>query len=250
MPAAVILVHGLRTSATMWRRQVEELERRGIPVIAVDLPGHGTRIAERFTLESALAAIDDAVGAATASTGTRPYLVGFSLGGYLSIEWVAAHRDRVCGLLAASCGTVPNRVVMGTWRVLARAIHALPDRGRALNDFALKTFVSSPGADDVLAGGVALEVMDDVLRALLSLHPTDRLRSIEVPIAFVNGRFDHVALQARRFLAASQNGRLVTIPRATHMVSVTHPDEFTNEMMVAYRSATRDARLPDDAPGW
>ena len=47
MPRAhVVLVHGLRTSATMWRRQVAALERRGIDAVAVDLPGHGTRMHE------------------------------------------------------------------------------------------------------------------------------------------------------------------------------------------------------------
>ena len=70
MPSAVILVHGLRTSASMWRHQADELKARGIPVLAVDLPGHGTRMQERFTLESALGAVGDAVAAATGRSGS------------------------------------------------------------------------------------------------------------------------------------------------------------------------------------
>src|SRR5690606_9458496 len=116
MPATVILVHGLRTSATLFRQQLEELRELGIPCDAVGLPGHGRRIGERFTLDAALKTIDDAVTAAETS-GTKPYLVGFSLGGYLAIEWVARNPDRVAGLLAAACGTVPSRVIMHGWRV-------------------------------------------------------------------------------------------------------------------------------------
>lgn len=250
MPSAVILVHGLRTSASMWRHQADELSARGIPVLAVDLPGHGTRIGERFSLESALGAVGDAVASATGRGGSAPYLVGFSLGGYLGIEWAARNPGRVSALLAAGCATVPRRVVIDPWRVIARGIHALPDRGRALNDFAVRSLVPSPGADDIIAGGVALEVMEDVLRMLPTLDPMARLREIEEPVLFVNGRLDHVALESRRFLSAARRGRLVTIPRATHMVSATHPREFTAALLRDYAATPGAARLPDGAADW
>ena len=253
MPSAVILVHGLRTSATMWRRQVEMLEERGIRTWAIDLPGHGQRMDERFTLAGSLDSITEAVAAATDATGEPPYLVGFSLGGYMAIEWTAGHRGQVIGVLAASCGTVPNRVVLDGWRILAKGIHALPDRGRALNDFALRTFVAAEGAKDVLAGGVALEVMDDALRVIRALRPLRSLAVINEPVLFINGRFDHVGLHAARFLAVTRNGRLVTVPRATHMVSVTHPEEFGEALLRGYSSASAtpvSPRLPNEAQDW
>ena len=61
MTTTVVMVHGIRTSATMWRAQVEHLAARGVIGVAVDLPGHGTRMAETFTLEGALQTIDTAV---------------------------------------------------------------------------------------------------------------------------------------------------------------------------------------------
>lgn len=236
MPATVILVHGLRTSATLWRHQVEHLGRLGIPTDAIDLPGHGRRLGERFTLDLALTSIGDAVTAAEAS-GSKPYLVGFSLGGYLAIEWVARNPGRVAGLLAAACATVPHPVIMHGWRAASKAIHTFPDRGRALNDFTVRLFVPQPGATDVVAGGVALEVMDDVLRSLLVLRPLERLTEIDVPILFVNGRFDHVRAHAARYLAATRNGRLVTVPGASHMVSVVRPHQFTDALLDGYRHA-------------
>ena len=51
MSVPVVLVHGLRTSRTMWRAQLEALARAGRPAVAVDLPGHGTRLGEPFTLD-------------------------------------------------------------------------------------------------------------------------------------------------------------------------------------------------------
>ena len=238
MPATVILVHGLRTSATLWRHQVDELETRGIPVIAVDLPGHGSRIGERFTLEAAHATIATAVDTARLGSGDPPYLVGFSLGGYLSIDWVAQNPGRVRGLLAASCGTEPSRLVLDGWRLLARGIHRFPDRGLALNNLAVRLFVPQPGATDVIAGGVALEVMDDVLRALRDIHPVASLRRIEVPVLFVNGRFDHIRLHDARLAAAATRSRLVTVGGASHMVSVIRPHEFTELLLEGYTEAT------------
>lgn len=167
-----------------------------------------------------------------------PYLVGFSLGGYLCFDWVAKNSGSVCGLLAASCGAVPHRIVFDPWRVLARVIHTLPDRGRALNDFAVKALVPLPGAEDVIAGGVGLEVMDDVLRDLLTLEPLHSLRSIDVTVLFVHGRSDHVRLNTRRFLAATAQGRLVTIPGASYMASVVRPREFTAALLDGYVETT------------
>lgn len=240
MPATVILVHGLRTSATLWRHQVEHLGRLGIPTIAIDLPGHGRRLGERFTLDLALRGIGDAVATAEAS-GSKPYLVGFSLGGYLGIEWVARNPGRVAGLLAAACATVPHPVIMHGWRGISKVISTFPDRGRGLNDFTVRLFVPQPGATDVIAGGVALDVMDDVLRSLLALRPLERLPEIDVPVLFVNGRFDHVRAHAGRYLAATRNGRLVTVPGASHMVSVVRPHEFTDALLDGYREATAGA---------
>jgi pimeloyl-ACP methyl ester carboxylesterase len=43
MPATVVLVHGAWHGAWCWSKVVPLLEAEGIPVVAVDLPGHGDR---------------------------------------------------------------------------------------------------------------------------------------------------------------------------------------------------------------
>ena len=244
MPAAVILIHGLRTSATLWRHQRLELEALGIPVTALDLPGHGQRMHERFSLSSAYAVIADAVDAAQVETGEKPYLVGFSLGGYLSIEWAADNPERVAGLMAVACGTDPGRIVLGVWRALARVIYRFPDRGLGLNNRAVRLLVPEPGATDVIAGGVALEVMDDVLVALRSIRPSRALPKIDVPVTLVNGALDHIRLHDRRMAAATRRGRLVTVPRSTHMVTVIAPRPFTEHLLTGYAEATGTTDAP------
>lgn len=240
MAQSVVLVHGLRTSATMWRRQVALLEGLGHEAIAVDLPGHGARMDERFTLAGAVQSIADAVDAARHPV----FVCGFSLGGYMGIEFLGGEistgsirKDRVTGLLAASCGTRPYRAVLEAWRAAARVIHAFPDRGLGLNNWAVRMAVRDPElADDVIRGGVALEVMDDALRELRGIDPVAALRRITQPVWLVNGTLDHFRLEERRYAAAAPDARLLHIAGATHMVSLTRPVDFDRILLDALDS--------------
>jgi len=217
----------------MWRHQVEVLTALGYTVVTPDLPGHGSRMGERFTLEGGVATIDEAVS----STEGPVFLVGFSLGGYLAAHWAAAEPRRVSGILAASCGTQPHRVILDAWRVGAAAIHLLPDRGLGLNNAVVRAVIRDPAyANDVIAGGVALEVMQDVLRELRGIRMERALSRIEAPVWLVNGTLDHIRLQEKRFLAATRHGTLVRIPGATHMVSLARPEAFTRVLVDAIRS--------------
>jgi pimeloyl-ACP methyl ester carboxylesterase len=212
----------------MWRGQVEALEAAGHEAIAIDLPGHGSRMSERFTLAGAVATIAAAVDSARHPV----YLCGFSLGGYTSIHYAGLERRPIEALLAASCGTQPYRLFLDSWRVAASVIHRFPDRGRGLNDWAVRAAVRDPRlAHDVLRGGVALDVMDDALRELRQLHPLASLAAIEQPVTFVNGTFDHFRFEERRYVAAARDARLLRVRGATHMVSLTRPAEFTRILL-------------------
>lgn len=186
---------------------------------------------ERFTLDGAVAAIDDAVRDAA-----HPAIVcGFSLGGYTAIEWAGRPgRPPIGGLLAAGCGTRPWRPVLSAWRAAAGVIHAFPDRGRALNDWAVRAAVRNPElADDVIRGGVALEVMADALREVRAFDPAASLARIPEPVWLVNGTLDHFRIEERRFARAAPRGRLIQVKGATHMVSLTRPETFDRILLAA-----------------
>jgi pimeloyl-ACP methyl ester carboxylesterase len=249
MQPSVVLVHGIRTSSSMWRRQVQFLEARGSRVVAPDLPGHGARMGERFTLESAIDTISDAVD----SLDGDVLLVGFSLGAYLSVHYAGGESRPIRGLIAASCSTQAYPAILWGYRMLAAGIHRFPDRGQWLNDFAVRTFIRYPGSpDDVLRGGTALEVMDDVLRELRKLDTRGSLARIAQPVWLVNGSLDHFRIQERAFAKLLQRGTLVRLQGANHMVSLTRPTQFNRvlaEALDTVSSAEAD-RFPDSGPGW
>ena len=232
MVVQVVMVHGIRTSATMWRAQVDYLRRRGVDAHAIDLPGHGSRMTEPFTLESALAAIDVAVRDAAASGPV--VLAGHSMGGLLCIEYAGGRESPPIGaFVAASCTSIPRGAGLRTYRGLVRGFDSLPDRGMWLTDRMLDRILPAQTRADFGAGGYALDAQHVALSSLSALDLLTALARIEVPLWFVNGQFDQLRIHERLFLRAARSAELIVVPRTTHHVTVMRPDVFNALLGVA-----------------
>lgn len=72
----IVLVHGGFHGAWCWEKLVPELRSLGYETLAIDLPGHGTRLAERGTLDSYRHAVAEVIE-------EGDVLVGHSMGGYV-----------------------------------------------------------------------------------------------------------------------------------------------------------------------
>ncbi|WP_169582432.1 MULTISPECIES: alpha/beta hydrolase [Microbacterium] len=232
MVVQVVLVHGIRTSATMWRSQVAYLEERGNPVTAVDLPGHGSRMTEEFTIDGAFATIDEAV--TDASARGPVLLVGHSMGGLLCIEYAGAQsRPPVAGFIAASCTAIPRGVGLAAYRFLARSFDSLPDRGMWLTNRLLDRILPDETRDDFGAGGYALDAQDIALGSLSVLDLLAALERIDVPLWFVNGQYDQLRVNERLFTRIAPHAELIVFPRTTHHVTVMRPRVFNAVLNLA-----------------
>ena len=230
MSVCVVFVHGIRTSATMWRTQVDYLTRRGNPVLAVDLPGHGTRMDEEFTLDAALRTIDDAVR----SFSDPVLLVGHSMGGLLSTAYTGADpAPPVAGFIGASCTALPRGAGLAAYRVLAGALNAMPDRGLWLSRQVLAATLPPETRDDYGAGGYAMAAQDTALRALAALELEAAVHRIAVPTWFVNGQFDQLRTHEALYRRLAPHAEFIVVPRTTHLVTAMRPQVFNAVLELA-----------------
>ena len=224
----------------MWRSQVAHLEEHGYECTAVDLPGHGTRMHEEFTLDAALRAIDDAVRAA-AQRGPV-LLVGHSMGGLLSIAYTGGTAaPPVAGLLAAACTSLPRGAGLSAYRMLFRAVKSLPGSGMWITRGILTTTVPRETRADFGTGGYALDVQDRALASLAELDIPAALRRISVPLWFVNGQYDQLRVNERLFQRLAPHAELVIVPRTTHLVTVMRPRVFNAAIRLGVATIESDA---------
>lgn len=228
----VVFVHGIRTSATMWRAQLAHLRTRGNPATAVDLPGHGSRMAEAFTFEGAWDTIDAAVR--TAAEQGPVLLVGHSMGGLLCIEYAGqVDPPPIAGFIAASCTAIPRGLGLATYRLIARGFDNLPNRGLWFTDRMLDRTLPAQTRADFGAGGYAFDAQDDAMRSLSVLDLMSALHRIEVPLWFVNGQFDQLRVNEKLFVRVAQHAELIVVPRTTHLVTAMRPRVFNAVLDVA-----------------
>ncbi len=240
MSAQVVFVHGIRTSGTMWRRQATHLQASGVGVRSVDLPGHGTRMDEAFTLEGALATIDAAVQDAAAEGPVL--LVGHSMGGILATAYAGTTPSApIAGLVAASCTSLPRGIGLAAYRVILRVVDRLPGRGLGLTRLMLAATLPEDTRGDFAAGGYALDAQDAALASLAALDLRAAVQDLKVPAWFVNGQFDQLRLHESAFRRWAPEARFTVVPRASHLVTAMRPDTFNTVLDDALVTMTADA---------
>ncbi|QBR74212.1 alpha/beta fold hydrolase [Microbacterium sediminis] len=248
MPAQVVLVHGIRTSATMWRAQVSHLQERGVDVHAIDLPGHGSRIDERWSLEEAIGSIDRAV---TAAAEKGPVvLAGHSLGGILSTAYVGrpGAAPPVAAFVAFSCTALPRGATLSAYRFVTRSFNRLPRNGRWFVERALDAQLPLETRYDFGAGGYSLTQEDIALGSLRDLdmvRALTRLQRRSMPVWFVNGEWDQLRVNERLFTRLVPRAELILVRRSTHLVTVMRPRVANAAIDLALASASASAAGSD-----
>lgn len=206
----------------MWKTQNKRLRKKGFEVIAPDLPGHGRRRHEPFTLDAALETIGEAVD----SCAEPPLLVGLSMGGYLTLHWTAANPGKLAGVVAAGCTTVPGprtARLYGWWITMKDWLPGNSDE-RVARAFARRH--SEKAARRYYGGGRAHGIVGAAVNAIGAFDVLADVAAVDVPLTFINGEADPFRRHEAQFLAAGQNADLVILDDASHIANLSRPKRF------------------------
>src|SRR3954454_11834031 len=250
----LLLLHGWTASADLnWYAQYESLVEAGYRVLAIDHRGHGRglRAVEDFRLHDCA---DDAIGALQALEVGPAVLVGYSMGGPISLLAARRHPEAVKGLVL--CATASNwrspRIrgfwwTMSVWRlVLQLAPYGLWRAGlraAGLPDTAQTTWATSE-----LVRGSARDIAE-AGRELGRFDAPPWLGELHAPAAVVLTRKDNLVPPPwQHDLARRLSAPIVESP-GDHLASSNRAPEFTRALLdalgqVVSRPPSTGSRVP------
>lgn len=230
----IVFVHGTRLTRAMWTAQLDGLSDE-FRTIAFDLPGHGSRAAETFTLDGAADALSMTIRDHAAG---RAVVVGLSLGGYVAMTLAAREPERIRGLVLA--GATADHVGLRALpvRALAAAMDRFDDaRLDRLNRWFFTHRFPPAIADPIVAGGFWSAGGAVALRSLVGERFAPRLAAYPGPTLILNGEFDlPFRLSAGRFAKAAGNVRRVRLTGASHLTNLDRPVGFNEAVRRFARS--------------
>lgn len=209
----LILIHGATLNGQMWAPVRRHLDA-SLRVLAPDLPGHGVRRGEAFTLEGAVATV---LAAARSVSDSAVVLAGDSLGGYTALASAGAlPQAQLRGLVLSGCSanlegfaTLSHFLLKASVFKTLLALFGEPRLLKSMSGKVRKMLDDAgvqPGdAELLLNAGLSIKAFPEAVQALRGIDFRGKLAALHQPVCLVNGDQDAVMLrQEASFLAAAQ----------------------------------------------
>jgi pimeloyl-ACP methyl ester carboxylesterase len=234
---SVLFVHGAGGCRTMFEIHAKRLAQKGFRCVLLDLPGHGARMNEKLTLQTAIETILQVTKEYCADyNGIKPVYVGGSLGGYIGMELLGQHPQLFSGAVIGMSGQD-----VGEQRGFAAAaglfamekVVPLMSAKLTLNGMISQAIKNGHISKQVIydmAGGVGMFFHQALahVEILKATNPRKSLPAFSGKLLFVNGSKDHRDSE-NAWLAASKHGKLVVIDGGDHFFS--HDDRYFGTFM-------------------
>jgi len=220
---AILLAHGYTATLRMWDPQVDALADR-YRLVRWDMRGHGESDSPddpgAYTHEATvadLAAVLDACGVERAVVG------GLSLGGFMSLAFNLAHRERVLALMLFDTGPGYKKDdARAEWNRLAES-YAVRFESQGLAAL-------GSGSEVRIARHRSAQGLAHAARGMLAQRDgavIESLPHVAVPTLVVAGANDKPFLAATDYMAAKiPHATKVIIPEAGHAPNIEQPAAF------------------------
>ena len=129
---SIVLMHAITGTSESWSPQIDAFSRAGYRVIAFDRRGWGRSETDAATGPQPGSAADDLHALADHLSLGRFHLVGVAGGGFVALDYAAAHPERLSSLIVgASTGSVSDKEVLDVIaRIEIPGIRSLPGHFR------------------------------------------------------------------------------------------------------------------------
>jgi pimeloyl-ACP methyl ester carboxylesterase len=234
--AELVFIHGAADSGAVWQHQVDYFRERGHQVLAVDLPGHGARLAE-VAFERVEQSAEDVRAQLLAAGMREPVLVGHSMGGGIALTMALTWLELPCGLVLAGSGA---RLRMRPEAIEAARIRAesTPPGVRVERLIRLDEVLSSAASENTrawLRARFGQCTAQATYGDFLATHHTDllgRLEKITQPVLVIGGEDDLWTPPRFQdyFGAHLPNVRVRMMPATGHYPFVERAQEFNEEV--------------------
>lgn len=236
---AIVFVHGTRLTRSAWAAQLDGLGGE-FRAIAIDLPAHGTRAGEAFSLEGAADLLAGTIR--DQASGGHAIVVGLSLGGYVAMALAARQPELVRGLVLAGATAEPIGVRSLPYRALALILDRLEGPAlKRLNAWFFRSRYPASIAEPIVAGGFWSKGGATAVRTLLGQRFVPRLAAYTGPTLILNGQWDLLfRLSAGTFADAAADARRVRLAGALHLSNLDQPAAFNEAVRRFARSLEAD----------
>lgn len=215
--AAVLLIHGFASDRKQNWRSVswyDTLTGAGYRVVAMDARGHGEsgKPHDEAAYSHAIM-MEDAVAVMRAANIAPAFVMGYSMGGYISIHLLLKHPELVRKVVIGGVGATYFEGQFGSRDEIADALLAL-DKTKITDPIArrFREFAEQPGKDRVALAAC--------MRGQRLLYGISELTRSTRPVLVVCGEDDDMTGLPGPLAAAFADGRAVTVPRRDHMTAV------------------------------
>ena len=217
---AVMMVHGFGSSRNQnWKSTgwFGGLAAAGFSLVAMDCRGHGE--SDKPHDEAAYGhdrMADDVIAVMDAAGLDAPFLLGYSMGGFIGLRLLAAHPKRVARMAMGGVGEtyLQDHITDPAARAALAEALLTPDKDAITDPRAkmFRAFADQPGKDRIALAAC--------MRAMSPHLPLAVLAALERPVLVVCGSEDDTAGRPGPLAASLGNAVAVTVPGRDHMSAV------------------------------
>lgn len=228
---SILLLHGAGSSRLMWIPQLRLLSDE-FRTISIDVPGHGVRRDERFTIDAAAESAREAIDE---YAGGQAVVVGLSVGGYVALGLTDLAPDRVLGLVLSGASASYRGWGGFETRMYGYFVGAIAGRIQPKAEASFRKALPDDLADEILAEPHSMRGAADTLKRLPGRDYYAMAARYPGPILLLNGERDKVNRKEEEAMAAAGGARIEMVEDAGHACSLTQPEAFSESVRAFVR---------------